>query len=87
MNQTNQINHPVTLPVACRSLRTGARFGEELIGCRLFFQIRLVGAEHRYVYLFIRKGFVAGPEHTFPIQYLHGVEARDFEWKGLELVR
>ena len=66
------MDHPLTLPVACRSLWTGARFGEELIGCRLFFQIRLVGAEHRYVYLFIRKGFVAGPEHTFPIQYLGG---------------
>jgi hypothetical protein len=57
-DQTNQSNH--SLPVSRRSILTGARFGEELIGRRFFLQIRFVGAEHRHLYLFIREGFVAG---------------------------
>ena len=41
-NKTNQINHPVTLPVACCSLRACACPWEKLIGRRFFLQIRLV---------------------------------------------
>ena len=79
--------HRRILPIARCSLRTYVRLRERCIGHAFISQIGLVGTEHRKLNLFIRERFVAGSQDTLPIQNLHGIEAREFEWKRPELVR
>ena len=79
--------HRRILPIACCSLRTYVRLRERCIGHAFISQIGLVAAEHRKLNLFIRERFIAGSQDTLPVQNLHGIEAREFEWKRPELVR
>src|SRR5262245_62063613 len=75
------------LPVARRSLRTGAGLREKLVRHIIIVKIGLVGSSHLIFDLFICEGFVASAQNTFPVQNFHGVEARNFEWKRSELIR